>query len=55
MTPTPFELIVGIIFKVSANPLSLVIISTLSTELPSNVVLVDNTLLPIATTLGAIV
>ena len=55
ITPTPFELIVGMTLKLSSKPLSFVMIDTFSTEPPTKVDLVDMSGWPIATTLGGVV
>ena len=55
ITPTPFELIVGITLKLSSKPLSFVIISTFSIDPPTMVDLNDIFGCPIATILGGVV
>ena len=55
MIPTPFELIVDIILKLSSKPLSFVIISTFSIDPPTRVDLNDMFGCPIAIILGGVV
>ena len=55
VTTTPFELIVGIILRSEDNPLSLVKILTLLTEVPFKVVCATILGFPIAITFGGLV
>ena len=55
ITPTPFELVVGKILRLSSKPLSFVIISTFSTDPPTMVDLNDIFGWPTAIILGGVV